>query len=85
MEGGRFFAVVMLLALAFAADFLLRAVVFFFLFSGADSVVPDETRLECRGRWRTPVLGVAASAIEPSVSMATSATSSILMRAVTIA
>ena len=80
-------AVVALPTGALAADFFLRTVVFFFFFAGdgADSVVPAETRLECRGRWRTPVLGAAASANEPSISMATSAASSILISAVTIA
>ena len=80
-------AVVALPVRGLAADFVLRPVVFFFFFAGAagDSVVPAETRLECRGRWRTPVLGVAASANDPSISMATSAAISVLISIVTIA
>ena len=79
MEGGAFFDV-------FRAedfvDFFLRAG-FFLLLAGADSLLPDVTRLECRGRCRTAV--PAASAKDALMNTAMSAASSVLIGKLTIA
>jgi hypothetical protein len=68
--------------LDFAADFFLRDD-FFLLVAGADSLLPDVTRLEWRGLCRTGF--AAASALDAHINIAISAASSVLMRAVTIA
>jgi len=79
VDGGAFFDVFR--AEGFV-DFFLRGV-FFLLLAGADSLLPDVTRLECRGRCRTVV--PAASANDALTNTAMTAASSVLMQKVTIA
>jgi len=78
VDGGAFFDV---FRAAVFVDFFLRAV-FFLLLAGADSLLPDVTRLECRGRCRT---AVPASANDALTNTAMTAASSVLMQKVTIA
>jgi len=79
VDGGAFFDV---FRAAVFVDFFLRAV-FFLLLAGADSLLPEVTRLECRGRCRTAV--PAASANDALTNTAMTAASSVLMEKVTIA
>jgi len=79
VDGGAFFDV---FRAAVFVDFFLPAV-FFLLLAGADSLLPDVTRLECRGRCRTAV--PAASANDALTNTAMTAASSLLMQKVTIA
>ena len=84
MVVGLRFAAAFRAAGVFAVDWDFATALFFFFAAGFFAVVvaaplPDVTREECFARGRTGFLGGAASAIEPSVKAATSATRNIVI------